>query len=435
MEKCDDDKNFYKKINIIRDSLSYSPLINKEKHPNKTISISKINSPKYIPQKVDSKSQTSSNIVFHTINSRNNINDNQLSFIKELFSNNIEYYNNNKKNSNVLINTIQLDKNHLRLISTKNINNKEIVSLDNSKSNSSILYSHYMNNKKLRADIVKFRFLQSQKNYYKRINNLNDINILKKNINNFKIKFDELKNNSSLKKINNFLLFKNNNLKIKRKENKKDNSSFPSINNSLFSLDKKKIKLNKNNSIIYIKFKDKDIKDDILKNKKYKSINQQTKFFSHRIHYKYNKKMTNNQNNSFNKNNKKTINISHDSRKIINDNYNKYLNDISSSDSDKSNDKKKLKSVNKNIINKLLSKKVKHKIINIKNGLFNLNKNKLNISIQEIKNNENNEKSNKDNNIKSVLKIKKLSIDNNNIPEINKNIIFNPLLRQKLFNE
>ena len=430
MEKNNEEKKYYKKINIIRDSLSFSPLINKDILPNKTISISKINSPKYIPQKVDNKSQTSSNFLFHNINSRNNI-------IKELFSNNIDLTN-NTKNNNLLINTIQLDKNYLRLISTKNIDNidnKEIVSLVNSKNNSDILHSQYMNNKKLRADIVKFRFLQSQKNYYKRITNLKDLNIFKKNINNFKIKFDELKKTSSLKNINYFALFKNNNLKINRKENKKGNSSFPSINPSPFSSDKKKIKLNRNNSIIYIKFKDKDIKDDILKNKKSKNINQQANFFSHRINYKYNNKKQNNNDNSFNKNNKKTDNISHESKKIINDNYNKYLNDISSSDSDKSNDKKKLKSVNKNIINKLLSKKMKHKIINIKNGLFNLDKNKLNISLQEIKNNENNEKSNKDNNIKSVLKIKKLSIDNNSIPEINKNIIFNPLLRQKLFHE
>ena len=83
---------------------------------------------------------------------------------------------------------------------------------------------------------------------------------------------------------------------------------------------------------------------------------------------------------------------------------------------------------------------MKHKIINIKNGIFNLNKNKLNISIQDNKDNKNTEKlqynfEKDNNNIKSIIKVKKLTIDNNSHHEINKNIIFNPFLRQKLFNE
>ena len=75
---------------------------------------------------------------------------------------------------------------------------------------------------------------------------------------------------------------------------------------------------------------------------------------------------------------------------------------------------------------------MKHKIINIKSG--------INISKKDNKDNQNLEKLQynfyKDNNnIKSLIKIKKLTIDNNSHPEINKNIIFNPFLRQKLFHE
>ena len=94
--------------------------------------------------------------------------------------------------------------------------------------------------------------------------------------------------------------------------------------------------------------------------------------------------------------------------------------------------------MNKNVITKILNTKKKSKINNIKNGIFSLNKNKLNISIQEIKKKKNNEKNdnfNKDNNIKSMINIKKWTIDNNSTPDLNKKIIFNPLLRQKLFHE
>ena len=93
---------------------------------------------------------------------------------------------------------------------------------------------------------------------------------------------------------------------------------------------------------------------------------------------------------------------------------------------------------------KRLSKQMNHKIIHIKKRLFNLDKNVSDISIQdnkdikEIKNfkkTRNKNKSNffKENNIKSIYRIKRVSIDNSIIPEINKNIIINSLLREKLF--
>ena len=446
MEKINEDKNNYKKINIIKDSILISPLINKDILPNKTLLISKIKSPRDMIQKIDNKSQTSSNFLFHTIHSRNNNKMNNINYIKEAFTNNSNITN----NKNLFIHTIQLDKNNLRLISTRNINNIKIQTLDNNKNNSEVFHSQHMSNKKSRVDIVKYRFLQSQKNYYKRVTNLKDINIFQKNINNFKVNLNEFKKNKSINKINYYyLLLKNNNNKqINKKDNKKE-SSFPSIHNQNLKTDKKTIKLNKNNSNVQIKLKNKikSIKDDFIKKKKlYKNVNNKLNFLTHRINNHYDNKKQNEEENSTNiknKNkNKNKVNTSleHESKKIINDNYNIYLNNISSSDSNKSNNNKNLfNSVNKKLINQILTKKMKHRIINIKNGIFNLNKNKLNISIQDNKDDKNNEKLQnnffQENNIKSIIKIKKLTIDNNSHPEINKNIIFNPFLRQKLFHE
>ena len=84
-----------------------------------------------------------------------------------------------------------------------------------------------------------------------------------------------------------------------------------------------------------------------------------------------------------------------------------------------------------------------HKIIHIKKGIFDLNKNILNISSGDKEEQENKDtkkiknknKKNffKENNIKSIFRIKRVTIDNSSLPEINENLIFNPLLREKLF--
>ena len=254
MEKNNEEKKYYKKINIIKDSILINPLINKDILPNKTISISQIKPQRDIVQKVDNKSQTSSNFLYHTIHSRNNNKVNHINFIKAIFTNNSNNNSHNNSHNNLFIHTIQLYKNNLRLISTRNINNIKIQTLDNSKNNSEVFHSQYMSNKKSRGNIVKYRFLQSQKNYYKRITNLKEVNIFKNNINNFKLNLKEFKKNKSMNKINNYLLLKNknNNIQINKKENQKEKSSFPSIHNLNFKSDKKNIKLNKNSSIINI---------------------------------------------------------------------------------------------------------------------------------------------------------------------------------------
>ena len=134
--------NFYKKINIMKNPLLINPLLNKDLSPKKTISISNINTPKYLSQKIDSKSQTSSNFLYYKINSRNNYYNNQnninkLNYIKGFFTNDI----NSIRNSNLFINTIQLDKNNLRLISSRNIQNRNLSIVDNDKNSSEEVFN------------------------------------------------------------------------------------------------------------------------------------------------------------------------------------------------------------------------------------------------------------------------------------------------------
>ena len=106
---------------------------------------------------------------------------------------------------------------------------------------------------------MKFRFLQSQKNYYKRISNLKDFNDLKNNLNNFKLESNDFEKNKSIKKRNNALL-----------NSYKEKASLPfiynSIQNSHYKNNNKKIKL----FILILKIK---IEKKILfKNKNYLDI-------------------------------------------------------------------------------------------------------------------------------------------------------------------
>ena len=424
-----EENNIYKKINLMKNSLLINPSPNKKFSPNTTISISKIITPKSCSGKIDTKSQTSSNFLCYKINSKNEHNQeknfNNLYYTKDFFTNNNDI---NKSNNNqLLINNIQLDRTNLRFISTRNIQNKRISFIDKDKNNSKLLNNQYINRKKIRSDVVKYRFLVSQKNYYKRMSNLKEKDYDNPKINTYyKMKLIEIKNSKSIKK-SNYILLKTNNKKTKNNINKKDSSSpFPTIHSKLKTVHNKKV--NKSNSIIYIRF-NKDMKEDT--NKLYKSLSHKNNF-CHRINYNFNNSnLPNDEENS--KIIKKNKNYSFESKKIVNDNYNQYLDNIST-DSNKNKDNKKINYINKNIINKILTKKMSHKAIHIRKGNINLNKNKLSIS----SNNENKKIKNdffNSNNIKSILRIKKISIGHSCIPEINKNIILNSLLREKLFHE
>ena len=427
-----EENNNYKELNIMKNTFLINPSLNKDIIQDKTFTFSNIKSKNYLFKKIDSKSQTSSNFLYNNLYLRNNYsNKNQYNINNIYFSQDI--FSDDNRNNNLLINTIQLDKNNLRLISNRSIKNKQMSILDKINNNSDFFNSQYYNTKKNRIDIVKYRFLLSKKNYFKRINNLKENNILINNINNLNLKLNEYKNNKTINKINFLLLNNHINEQVKKNNIKKNNSSFPSINNSihksLFDI------VNKNNSSISIKIKNENIKNDNKRNNKLlKSINHKCNFFSHRDSHKIN--IDNKEDNSINK--KIYKNNSFETKNIINDQYNKYLYDISSSESNKSKEKNDiLNSVNKNMMNKILASNLKYKNINIKNGIFNLNKNKLNISFKDNQKNKMNRLSKnnyfKPNNIKPIIKIKKITIDNEYKPEINKNVILNLLLREKLF--
>ena len=349
-----EEKNNYKELNIMKNIFLINPSLNKDIIQDKTFTFSNIKSKNYLFKKIDSKSQTSSNFLYNNLYLRNNYsNKNQYNINNIYFSQDI--FSDDNRNNNLLINTIQLDKNNLRLISNRSIKNKQMSILDKINNNSDFFNSQYYNTKKNRIDIVKYRFLLSKKNYFKRINNLKENNILINNINNLNLKLNEYKNNKTINKINFLLLNNHINEQVKKNNIKKNNSSFPSINNSihksLFDI------VNKNNSSISIKIKNENIKNDNKRNNKLlKSINHKCNFFSHRDSHKIN--IDNKEDNSINK--KIYKNNSFETKNIINDQYNKYLDDISSSESNKSKEKNDiLNSVNKNMMNKILASNLK----------------------------------------------------------------------------
>ena len=324
MDNSNEKKTLYKTINILKDSLIINSSIHKDLSPNITISNSKIIIPKENIQKIDNKSQTSSNFIYNTNlinNYQNNIKKgysyDKVNHLKEYFINDNNIYNDNetnhKKKYNIYINNIQLDKNSLRLISTRFIKNKRMPLI---RSNSEFLVVSNINIKKNRSDIVKFRFLQSQKNYYKRISNLKDFNDLKNNLNNFKLESNDFEKNKSIKKRNNALL-----------NSYKEKASLPFIYNSIQNSHYKNN--NKKNKIIYINFKNKDRKEDIIqKQKLFRHIEQN--FSSNRIKINKLKKEEEKNINKINNNNKS--------------NNNRYINNISS-ESNKSKENKKLNTI------------------------------------------------------------------------------------------
>ena len=174
MENFDENPN-EQKINILKYPSTINPSINNKLISNKTIS--KLNSPKNIVIKKDNKSQTITNFLFQKIFSKYNIfNNRKEKYISSLkrFHHLNDFFNEendsicNNKNT-FSIHSIQLDNNHLRLISTRNIQEPKTSLLDNIKNNSKLFNIHYINSQKKRTDIVKYKFLLSKKNYYKKI--------------------------------------------------------------------------------------------------------------------------------------------------------------------------------------------------------------------------------------------------------------------------
>ena len=301
------EKHIYKKINLMK--TSYKNLYNKKSNNN---TFYKSYSPQNITLK---KNQTSSNFILYKMNSFNNNENSNKKENKKISTNDLNLLFSKRNN---FINTINMDENYLRLISSKNIKNKRV---------SSILYN--LKNKSYfiqkRIDLIKTKFLLGKKNYYKRL---------------FYIKNEGItsidKNYSPLLQLNiNYNIY-NNNIKSFRKT--KNNFSFPFINKKQ---EKKfiSIKIKKNNTKNIVK------DDDLL------------------------------------------------------DNYNEYLNDISS-DSNK----------NKYEINILKNK--------IDNSIY--DKKDINIKPKEIK----------------IYKLKKYILKGNNQQNNNNNkneILYNSILKQKVY--
>ena len=337
------EKHIYKKINLMK--TSYKNLYNKISNNN---TFYKSYSPQNITLK---KNQTSSNFILYKMNSFNNNENSNKKENKKISTNDLNLLFSKRNN---FINTINMDENYLRLISSKNIKNKRV---------SSILYN--LKNKSYfiqkRTDLIKTKFLLGKKNYYKRL---------------FYIKNEGItsidKNYSPLLQLNiNYNIY-NDNIKSFRKT--KNNFSFPFINKKQ---EKKfiSIKIKKNN----IKNIDNVEGDDLL-----------DKYIKHNnnIFFKRNNNNLIIENKKFN-----SENI------LIEDNYNEYLNDISS-DSNK----------NKYEINILKNK--------IDNSIY--DKKDINIKPKEIK----------------IYKLKKYILKGNNQQNNNSNkneILYNSILKQKVY--
>lgn len=363
------------------------------------------------------KSKTSSNFIRFKINSLyrpNDSKDNQNPFKKMQLNNTKEIFNNDIKlniksftaRRNNMVNTIQLDENYLRLISIKNIKNKRTSSMINDiNKNNQLLHSVYTPIKKKRIDLIKYKFLLGKKNYYKRICNLKEngllINEKSNNITPFHLYINyNIYNNEDDK--TKYLQLQSEEIKSSRLT--KENFSFPSIRNQGIQ---KQLKNFKFTSIKIKKDNDGD-KNNISKITKYfndKYIKYKDNFSSEKDNIKNNLK-------GDVENDKSSSHC-----KIIEDNYNEYLNDISSSEANKS--KEDNKNMNKINYKKILEARINKRIKDLRKKMLIYEKNDIYKNIKGFKINENLIKMNKAN---KTLKIKKVPMKRKNSSQINKNI-------------
>ena len=396
------EKKIYKQINCIKNCLI--KLNNRKSNLN---TFSKINIPR---NSILKKNETSSNFILYKINSLYNSNDSkenltkldekQLDKSKEIFNNDINSFNSFTSRRNNGVNTIQLDENYLRLISTKNIKNKRASSLlYNIKNNSQFINSLYIPNKKKRADLIKYKYLLGKINYFKRIFHSKDGLTLKSKRNNlspFQLNIKYNIYNDDLNK-SKYLLLQSE--EIKSNKNINENFSFPSIPYHKI-----------HNNIRKFRFTSIKIKKDFYQKK---NTNQN----NNNIGNKKNNLIDNTKDNE--ENNKSTS-----PEKIIEDNYNEYLNDISCSESNKSKNEIRSKIKYK----KNLEDKITKRIKDLKKKIFNYDKNDINKNIKRNKMYENILKMDK------TIKLKKMTFKKRKDAEVNKNInIDNPILRKKLF--
>ena len=337
------------------------------------------------------KNQTSSSIYSYknyliSNNSETNSNKNEVLFKSDInsISNRKTSFRNSNKFDKIFLRRIKLKNNKNKFIGTKSLdikNNYNIVGMsDKTKMN------------KRKIDFIKYKFLLGQKNYYKNLFHQNDISFssyyskkinpfFKKNSERLYIDKDKLKKLFLRKEEQNILT-------------KKDFSEYLSI----YSF-KNKNKINKKSDLRTNNYNEKKMKENNINDK-----------------LNYNKE-------------NKIYNKPNEIKEIIDDNYNEYLKDISSSDSNKS----KIETTrNKNFKNqkvlKQKSKSLKYKLsLNFFQKEIKQYKkriNKYNNSNVTIKNNNN------------LLDYRKPFTNRMKLEDISKCItIENPILRKKLILE
>ena len=401
------EKQFNRSTNILKNDLIK---LKCEKSPNSTIT--KFNFSRNSLS--NNKNKTSSNFNLYKNCQISNNNS------KDISGNNS--ISNQKVN---LENLAQFGVNFLRKLSAKNTKRKVFsFKTCDKKVNANII--HWLNLaqiKKRKIDFIKYKFLIGQKNYYKRLFEQDDFSFstyyskkinpyLRKKPKKYYFNVDEFKkifaeqddmciysmrdwhknfSISSLKHLNNNLP-KKNNCKI----------------NNLYTT----IKIRKNNIPNILRKTNEILEDD---------KNEIIKKNDYLI-----KKLNENKKNKINQENKE-LDKSPEKEKIIYDNYNKYINNISSSESNKSQNAIK----NININNK------SHRVLvislrSLKNKLFLNDRNKMNQYGKRINNNNS---SIMINNNKKFLKLKNI-ISNRKKEDINKSIIIgNAVLRKKIISK
>jgi len=401
------EKKIYRQINSLKNC--FIKLNNRKSNLN---TFSKINTPRYA---ISTKNKTSSNFILYKINSLYNNNDSkenltkldekQLDKSKEIFNNDINSFNSFISRKKNCVNTVKLDENYLRLISTKNIKNKRASSLVyDAKNNSQFINSLYIPNKRKRADLIKYKYLLGKINYFRRIFNLNDdlaLRSKRNNISPFHLNIKYNIYNDDLNKSRCLLLQSE---EMKSNKNMNENFSFPSIQNHSIQ-----------NNYRKFRFTSIKIKRDFYqkKNSSQKGNNKNNKNIKSRQYNSIDNSKDNNENNK-----------STSPGKIIEDNYNEYLNDISCSESN--NSKTKIQS--KISFRKNLEDRITKRIKDLKKKIFNYDENDIYKNIKRCNINENILKMNK------TIKLKKMTFKKKKVSEVNKNVnIDNPILRKKIF--
>ena len=417
--ESNEENQFSEKIDTNKELITSKYTQTKEEMTNTTLSLFKIRSTQCNQKFIDNGSKISSDYLSYKALSRlknpcNNIR--KMNYIKKSLRNNCI------PNDSVNFNNIELDNQNLRLISSKLIPINNLSMSDGGNINYSELFqsnpSNNNTNKKYKPDLVKYKFLQSQRNYFKRISNLHENRIWRKKLDNIKLKLKEFKKYSS--KLTFFLLQKTN------KEAKKEIKPQSKIEN-YFPSKQKYFPLSpinagfKTNSTLYLKSKNEKISKININKCAFKTIRPKINFFTPK-----------NDNNKI----ESPIEDEKEDNFIIKSTYNNFAKSPKLKNDYDINYKENnllIKAVNKNFKKKIMAIKKKNPKILDKKDIFSFYPNKTKLILPYNNKKENRNEEHISYNEIPLLKINKINIDNdNNSIQLNKNILFNSLLREKL---